>query len=52
MILGTPVRSIGSYDCRLADFQTANYLNDLWVFDMQEYKWKHIVMKDNERKPS
>ena len=33
-------------------FGAANYLNDLWVFDMQEYKWKQIVMKDNERKPS
>jgi hypothetical protein len=30
----------------------ANYLNDMWVFDMQEYKWKQIVKKDNERKPS
>ncbi|KAF9779795.1 galactose oxidase [Thelephora terrestris] len=31
---------------------TTNYLNDLWVFDLQEYKWRQIVMKDNERKPS
>ncbi|KAF9644018.1 galactose oxidase [Thelephora ganbajun] len=31
---------------------TTNYLNDLWLFDIQEYEWKQIVMKDNERKPS
>ncbi|KAJ3551695.1 hypothetical protein NM688_g4559 [Phlebia brevispora] len=29
-----------------------NYLNDLWVFDTQEYKWKQIEFKENERKPS
>ncbi|RPD60274.1 galactose oxidase [Lentinus tigrinus ALCF2SS1-7] len=29
-----------------------NYLNDLWLFDTQEYKWKHIELKDNDRKPS
>lgn len=34
------------------DAWLANYLNDLWLFDMQEYKWKEIVMRDNERKPS
>ena len=39
-------------DCRLPDVLAANYLNDLWLFDMQEYKWRQIVMKDNERKPS
>ena len=31
---------------------TANYLNDLWVFDTQEYKWKQVEFKENERKPS
>lgn len=29
-----------------------NYLNDLWMFDTQEYKWKQFEFKDNERKPS
>ena len=47
-----PVRSLTSVDCLLPDIWAANYLNDLWLFDMQEYKWKQIVMKDNERKPS
>ncbi|KAF8313695.1 galactose oxidase [Clavulina sp. PMI_390] len=28
------------------------YLNDLWIFDMQEYKWTQIEMKDADRKPS
>ena len=32
--------------------RAANYLNDLWMFNMQEYNWRQIVMKDNERKPS
>ena len=36
----------------LPDVWVANYLDDLWLFDMREYKWKHIAMKDNERKPS
>lgn len=30
----------------------ANYLNDLWIFDTQEYKWKQIEFKTNERQPS
>ena len=30
----------------------ANYLNDLWLFDTQEYKWRQIEFKDNDRKPS
>ncbi|KAI0783728.1 hypothetical protein C8Q75DRAFT_781691 [Abortiporus biennis] len=29
-----------------------NYLNDLWIFDTQEYKWKQIEFKDADRKPS
>ncbi|KAI0641395.1 hypothetical protein C8Q79DRAFT_307877 [Trametes meyenii] len=29
-----------------------NYLNDLWVFDTQEYKWKHIEFKETDRRPS
>lgn len=31
---------------------TANYLNDLWLFDTQEYKWRQIVFKEAERQPS
>lgn len=30
----------------------ANYLNDLWLFDTQEYRWKQVEFKDTERKPS
>ncbi|KAH9914485.1 galactose oxidase [Amylocystis lapponica] len=29
-----------------------NYLNDLWLFDTQEYKWRPVEFKDAERKPS
>ncbi|KAG8822139.1 hypothetical protein FRC17_009643 [Serendipita sp. 399] len=29
-----------------------NYLQDLWVFDTQEYKWQQIEFKENERRPS
>ncbi|KAM5543557.1 hypothetical protein V8D89_002808 [Ganoderma adspersum] len=29
-----------------------NYLNDLWLFDTQEYKWRQIEFKDADRKPS
>lgn len=29
-----------------------NYLNDLWLFDTQEYKWRQVDFKDAERKPS
>ncbi|KAI0765888.1 hypothetical protein BD413DRAFT_481708 [Trametes elegans] len=29
-----------------------NYLNDLWLFDTQEYKWRQVEFKENERKPS
>ncbi|KNZ62983.1 hypothetical protein VP01_11g6 [Puccinia sorghi] len=28
-----------------------NYLNDLWFFDMMEYKWQQIPSRDNERWP-
>ncbi|KAI0318129.1 hypothetical protein OF83DRAFT_1184638 [Amylostereum chailletii] len=31
---------------------TTRYLNDLWIFDTQEYKWQQIELKDAERKPS
>ena len=30
----------------------ARYLNDLWVFDMQEYKWCQVEFKETELKPS
>lgn len=52
MTLDTQVPSVNLAAYLLPDFWAANYLNDLWVFDMQEYKWKQVVMKDNERKPS
>jgi len=52
MIRDTPVRSLASVGCFVPEIWAANYLNDLWLFDIQEYKWKQIVMKDNERKPS
>ncbi|KAI0330708.1 galactose oxidase [Cubamyces sp. BRFM 1775] len=29
-----------------------NYLNDLWLFDTQEYKWRQVEFKDTERRPS
>ncbi|KAI0628646.1 galactose oxidase [Trametes polyzona] len=29
-----------------------NYLNDLWIFDTQEYKWRQIEFKETERRPS
>ncbi|TFY62977.1 hypothetical protein EVJ58_g3529 [Rhodofomes roseus] len=38
----------GFYD---PGFKT-NYLNDLWMFDTQEYKWRQVEFKDAERKPS
>ncbi|KIK34701.1 hypothetical protein CY34DRAFT_785204 [Suillus luteus UH-Slu-Lm8-n1] len=28
------------------------YLNDTWVFDTREYKWRQIEFKDIDRKPS
>jgi hypothetical protein len=30
----------------------ARYLNDLWVFDTQEYQWHQLELKDSESKPS
>lgn len=33
-------------------FVIAQYLNDMWIFDTQEYKWRHIEFKESERKPS
>ncbi|KLO15366.1 hypothetical protein SCHPADRAFT_824811 [Schizopora paradoxa] len=29
-----------------------HYLNDLWYFDTQEYRWKEVSFKDTERRPS
>ncbi|KZO97259.1 galactose oxidase [Calocera viscosa TUFC12733] len=29
-----------------------NYLNDLWLFDTQTYKWEQVELKDADRKPS
>ncbi|RDB18721.1 Kelch domain-containing protein 4 [Hypsizygus marmoreus] len=31
---------------------TTRYLNDLWVFDTQEYKWRQIEFKETDNKPS
>ncbi|KAF9078054.1 hypothetical protein BDP27DRAFT_1388596 [Rhodocollybia butyracea] len=31
---------------------TTRYLNDLWIFDTQEYKWRPIEFKPNEIRPS
>ncbi|KAF8878772.1 hypothetical protein BD779DRAFT_1613006 [Infundibulicybe gibba] len=31
---------------------TTRYLNDLWVFDTQEYKWRQIEFRDTDLKPS
>ncbi|KAG7097966.1 hypothetical protein E1B28_005276 [Marasmius oreades] len=31
---------------------TTRYLNDLWIFDTQEYKWRQVEFRDNEPKPS
>ena len=54
MTLDTQVSHVElvAYRYLLPNLWAANYLNDLWVFDLQEYKWKQIVLKDNERKPS
>ncbi len=30
----------------------ARYLNDLWVFDTQEYKWQQVEFRDTDSKPS
>ncbi|KXN81392.1 Kelch repeat-containing protein 3 [Leucoagaricus sp. SymC.cos] len=31
---------------------TTRYLNDLWVFDTQEYKWMQIEFRETDPKPS
>lgn len=31
---------------------TTRYLNDLWIFDIQEYKWTQIEFNVTERRPS
>ncbi|KAF8056543.1 galactose oxidase [Lyophyllum atratum] len=31
---------------------TTRYLNDLWVFDTQEYKWRQIEMRETDPRPS
>jgi hypothetical protein len=33
-------------------FFSAKYLNDTWIFDTQDYKWRQIEFKDVDRKPS
>ncbi|KAF9261281.1 galactose oxidase [Marasmius fiardii PR-910] len=31
---------------------TTRYLNDLWIFDTHEYKWRQVEFRENEPKPS
>ncbi|KAJ3560414.1 hypothetical protein NP233_g10854 [Leucocoprinus birnbaumii] len=31
---------------------TTRYLNDLWVFDTQEYKWSQVEFRETDPKPS
>ncbi|KAJ6596878.1 galactose oxidase [Mycena vulgaris] len=31
---------------------TTRYLNDLWLFDLQEYKWRQIEFRENDLRPS
>ncbi|KAF5380001.1 hypothetical protein D9615_006253 [Tricholomella constricta] len=31
---------------------TTRYLNDLWVFDTQEYKWRQIELRETDPRPS
>ncbi|THU86834.1 hypothetical protein K435DRAFT_970138 [Dendrothele bispora CBS 962.96] len=31
---------------------TTRYLNDLWIFNTQEYSWRQVEFKDNEIRPS
>ncbi|KAJ7685173.1 galactose oxidase [Mycena polygramma] len=31
---------------------TTRYLNDLWLFDLQEYKWRQIEFRETDLKPS
>src|SRR5258708_19132185 len=31
---------------------TARYLNDLWIFDTQEYKWTQVELKETNPRPS
>ncbi|KAJ7343500.1 galactose oxidase [Mycena albidolilacea] len=31
---------------------TTRYLNDLWLFDLQEYKWRQIEFRETELRPS
>lgn len=30
----------------------ARYLNDLWLFDLQEYKWRQIEFRETDTRPS
>jgi hypothetical protein len=39
--------------CRFTiSFLSAKYLNDTWIFDTQDYRWRQIEFKDVDRKPS
>ena len=53
MILGSRVCLILAYINGFAHLDyLANYLNDLWLFDTQEYKWRQIEFRDADRKPT
>ena len=32
-------------------YHLARYLNDLWLFDTQEYKWNQVEFRDMDAKP-
>ena len=53
MILASPVR-LGAplQPLSFSNQCIARYLNDLWVFDTQEYSWRQIEFKETELKPS
>ena len=52
MIQAYGVREVASVTVFNAKPPIANYLNDLWYFDTQEYVWRQVEFKENERKPS
>lgn len=31
---------------------SAQYLNDLWIFDTQEYRWRQVEFRDTDSRPS
>jgi len=47
-----PVFSWHSLFLSNLDSMLARYLNDLWVFDIQEYKWTQVEFRETDLKPS